>query len=135
LCCSYLELVRNIILTYKLEPAGSHGVWGLDDHFFVPYILGSAQLVPAVAPGAAVPTEGSLTDAPLPGDIIQLPTVKFLSSQNLYFSAVAFIYAMKTGPFWEHSPTLYDISGVPKGWAKIHQVNSLTTSPFCDPPC
>jgi serine/threonine-protein phosphatase 2A activator len=27
---------------------------------------------------------------------------------------------MKRGPFYEHSPTLYDISGVPY-WAKINQ--------------
>jgi serine/threonine-protein phosphatase 2A activator len=27
---------------------------------------------------------------------------------------------MKKGPFWGHSPTLYDISGVPY-WGKINQ--------------
>jgi serine/threonine-protein phosphatase 2A activator len=43
---------------------------------------------------------------------------------NMYFSAIAFIFDVKTGPFWEHSPTLFDISGIKDGWAKINKVRS-----------
>lgn len=41
---------------------------------------------------------------------------------NLYFSAIGFIYDVKKGPFWEHSPMLYDISGIRAGWGKINKV-------------
>lgn len=43
----------------------------------------------------------------------------------MYFSAIGFIYDVKKGPFWEHSPILFDISGVKAGWAKINKVIAL----------
>lgn len=128
----YLELVRRLIKTYTLEPAGSHGVWGLDDHSFLPYIFGSAQYAPAVSESHETPTEGSREDAPNPADVAKSMAVERERSKNMYFSAIAFIYDVKKGPFWEHSPMLYDISGVRAGWAKINKVSSCCGSSWLD---
>ncbi|KAF2275481.1 phosphotyrosyl phosphatase activator [Westerdykella ornata] len=117
----YLELVRRLILTYSLEPAGSHGVWGLDDHSFLPYIFGSAQYSPAISSPDQIPLEGSLPNAPAPGEVVKANTVERERRRNMYFGGIGFIYDVKKGPFWEHSPTLYDISGVKAGWAKINR--------------
>lgn len=118
----YLRVVRRLILTYTLEPAGSHGVWGLDDHSFIPYILGSSQYCPAISDNEAMPVEDSLSGAPSPGDITKKNIVDIERKHNMYFSAVGFINDVKTGPFWEHSPILFDISGVRSGWGKINKV-------------
>ncbi|KAF2482437.1 Phosphotyrosyl phosphate activator protein-domain-containing protein [Neohortaea acidophila] len=120
----YLELIRRLVLTYTLEPAGSHGVWGLDDHSFLPYIFGAAQYGPAIDPTKAsspVPTEGSLPSAPRPTAVTDKTLVSDYQHANMYFSAIQFIYDVKRGPFWEHSPVLYDISGIKDGWAKINK--------------
>ncbi|KTW31893.1 peptidylprolyl isomerase RRD1 [Pneumocystis jirovecii RU7] len=103
----YFEITRTLIVTYNLEPAGSHGVWGLDDHFFLPYVFGSSQL--------------SHVDASVfPKDILDKNIVKQQKDENLYFGAINFINDVKQGPFFEHSPYLYDISGV-EHWKKVNQ--------------
>lgn len=119
--------MRSLIKTYTLEPAGSHGVWGLDDHSFIPYIFGSAQLAPAMADTDRIPEEGSLPDAPDPNGVTKVNIVERERKVNLYFSAIGFIYDVKKGPFWEHSPMLFDISGIRAGWAKINKVSLLTS--------
>lgn len=117
----YLSLIRKLITTYTLEPAGSHGVWGLDDNSFLPYVFGSAQLAPPIAETDDTPTEGSLPNAPEASSVTKQNLVEKEKEQNMYFSAIAFIYYVKKGPFWEHSPMLFDISGIKDGWGKINK--------------
>ncbi|KAJ4416226.1 Serine/threonine-protein phosphatase 2A activator 1 [Gnomoniopsis sp. IMI 355080] len=117
----YLKVIRRLILTYTLEPAGSHGVWGLDDHSFMPYIFGSAQLTRPITEDEVMPLEGSVERAPKPSDVVKADAVERLREVNMYFSAIGFINDVKKGPFWEHSPVLYDISGIKDGWGKINK--------------
>ena len=113
--------MRRLILTYTLEPAGSHGVWGLDDHSFLPYIFGSAQLTRPITDSEAMPLEGSVPGAPRPSEVVKAASVDLYRDSNMYFSAVGFINDVKKGPFWEHSPMLFDISGIKDGWGKINK--------------
>lgn len=104
----YYNLTRKLITTYTLEPAGSHGVWGLDDHFHIIYILGSSQLL----------KQDKTTTSVLPKYVNNRSIVYQYSTTNMYFNAIAFIYKVKKGAFFEHSPILYDISSI-KTWSKI----------------
>ncbi|KAI8921533.1 hypothetical protein BC831DRAFT_476697 [Entophlyctis helioformis] len=101
----YLALVRRLQRVYMLEPAGSHGVWGLDDHQFLPYLWGSAQLLnhPRIKPKS----------------IMQRDIVAHFHNEYLYLACIQYIHDVKRGPFHEHSPMLYDISGV-AAWAKVN---------------
>ncbi|KAF9435682.1 hypothetical protein BGZ76_005751 [Entomortierella beljakovae] len=99
----YLELVRKLQKTYHLEPAGSHGVWGLDDYQFLPYVWGSAQL----------------RDHPRLKPTAIMRNYEDYSEEYMYFRAIQYIHETKRGPFHEHSPVLFQISGVPH-WTKVN---------------
>lgn len=104
---AYLRIIQRLVVIYTLEPAGSHGVWGLDDHFAMPYLLGAAQLA-----------NHEPETFPTPASITSKKDVEEFRRENLYYNAIGFINDVKKGPFWEHSPMLYDISGINQ-WDKI----------------
>ncbi|EFJ50118.1 hypothetical protein VOLCADRAFT_104067 [Volvox carteri f. nagariensis] len=118
----YLELMHKIQTTYWLEPAGSHGVWGLDDYQFLPFIWGSAQLIahPMIKPKS-----------------IHNPDIlEAYASTYLYLNCVKFVKQVKKGPLGETSPMLNDISCVPtwakvnSGMIKMYQVEVLSKFPI-----
>lgn len=101
----YLELVRHLQLEYRMEPAGSHGVWSLDDYQFLPFIWGSGQLIdhPTIEPKSFAAAGFS----------------EAYSRDYMFMGCIEFISKVKTGPFHEHSNQLWNISGVPS-WAKVN---------------
>jgi len=103
----YYKLVKKLILTYTLEPAGSHGVWGLDDHFHFIYLLGASQWIN--------------NEEVSPKDMLEKSVLDRYKYQNFYCMALSFIFQVKSGPFSEHSPILYDISHNVKQWSKVYK--------------
>lgn len=103
---SYLPLVRKIQLRYTLEPAGSHGVYSLDDFQFLPFVWGSSQLShhPRIEPS----------------NFPEKEEAEQYSSGFMFHAAIKFIHDVKNGPFAEHSNQLWNISAV-EGWEKINR--------------
>uniref|UniRef100_A0A671R5P2 Serine/threonine-protein phosphatase 2A activator n=1 Tax=Sinocyclocheilus anshuiensis TaxID=1608454 RepID=A0A671R5P2_9TELE len=102
----YLQVMRKLQKTYRMEPAGSQGVWGLDDFQFLPFIWGSSQLI----------------DHPTlePRHFVEEKVVNEYHQDYMFLECIKFINEMKTGPFAEHSNQLWNISDVPS-WSKVNQ--------------
>ncbi|KAE8284765.1 Serine/threonine-protein phosphatase 2A activator [Larimichthys crocea] len=102
----YLSVMRKLQRYYRMEPAGSQGVWGLDDFQFLPFIWGSSQFI----------------DHPTlePRHFIDEKVVNEHHQDYMFLDCIKFINEMKTGPFAEHSNQLWNISAVPS-WSKVNQ--------------
>lgn len=103
----YLQIARRLQQTYRMEPAGSHGVWSLDDYQFVPFIWGSSQLIdqPRIYP---------------PVKFLEDDIIDKYAEEYMFLSCIKYIKEVKKGPFAEHSNQLWSISAV-GSWSKINQ--------------
>lgn len=118
---AYIGLMSQLQQTYWLEPAGSHGVWGLDDYHFLPFLFGAAQL------------QGNTQIRPKSINSPEL--VQWLAPEYIYFEMIDRIFRVKaslddrefgienassggSGSLRWLSPVLDDIAAV-KSWEKI----------------
>jgi serine/threonine-protein phosphatase 2A activator len=118
---AYMELVRELQERYRMEPAGSMGVWNLDDYQFVAFIWGAAQMG----------DRARLKPKAIPDPEM----AEMLAKENQFFACLAYIHRVKTGPFHEHSNQLWNISAVPNwpkvftGLVKMYRAEVLTKFP------
>lgn len=116
----YLQLMRRLQMTYWLEPAGSHGVWGLDDYHFLPFLWGAAQLTGA----PAIPRCGRLTllEHPVikPKSVLDEEVLEEFHPQYLYLASIRAIMQVKSAGLAWTSPMLNDITAV-KTWSKVNE--------------
>jgi len=104
---AYIRVMRRLQTVYVLEPAGSHGVWGLDDFHALPFLFGAAQLI-------------GMEDEVPTGEVYTERIVKDYADRYLYVDAIRQVLLSKQGaPFHETSPMLYDITAVPT-WQKTY---------------
>ncbi|KAI8846882.1 hypothetical protein BC829DRAFT_427919 [Chytridium lagenaria] len=101
----YIGVMRSLQFKYWLEPAGSHGVWGLDDYHFLPFMFGSSQL--------------SDHKYLKPKCVHDQEIIEEFSKDYMYLACIKFINSVKSASLRWHSPMLDDISGV-KLWSKVN---------------
>ena len=107
----YLQICRGVQTDYMLEPAGSHGVWGLDDYHCIPFYIGSCQFQNEFVQSNTEYTPSSIHN----NDYLNSPD----GDKFLYFQCIRYIKSLKKGvPFFESSPMLDDISHL-ANWSKV----------------
>ncbi|OAG30116.1 serine/threonine-protein phosphatase 2A activator [Nematocida displodere] len=118
----YFALVRLLILKYKLEPAGSHGNWGIDDYQLLPFLLGSSQFCKRNDLSFASLFESKHKDLCFSKALRFVHVHKSCSSLRYTFEERIAQYEeteVTEEPFEKHSPMIYSLKDVP--FSKINR--------------
>ena len=103
---AYLAITRQVQTDYMLEPAGSHGVWGLDDYHCLPFYYGACQMQGI---------DEELSPSSIHDDLL----LDKEGQRLMYLGCIRYIKSLKKGvPFFECSPMLNDISNL-NSWSKV----------------
>lgn len=100
----YTLLMHKILRQFLLEPAGSHGVWGLDDFHFLPYLFGASQL-----------TGHSFLR---PKSICNQDCIELYKEKNFYLLMISILHETKQHSLAWNSPMLYDLT-ILSSWEKV----------------
>lgn len=100
----YLRMCRNVQKKFRLEPAGSRGVYNMDDFQFLPFLFGAAQLIDVKYVSLK--------------NFYDYEQVDMWKSDFIFFEAIDYILKNKRGPFNEHSYTLWGFTSL-GSWSNI----------------
>lgn len=118
----YLRLCRRLQTKFRLEPAGSRGVFNMDDFQFLPFLFGAAQIA-----------HGPSSKLIKIGTFYMRDQIEDFKEDFIFFEAIDFIWNNKRGPFHEHSYTLWNLTELGSWENILRRIRTKFTSDILNP--